>query len=272
MRSPWPSSRVSVGSVPVSTKVLPASGLGAASRCAPALFGHGCRARRSCATTSRLCVSCEERRGLRSRRPARRRAPLICSTLADAAARARRMLASASAVASPTSRMPSAYRKRGSVVCLLRFDRATRFCARLRRPCARAPSSSLAVERVEIGQRCAPAPASTSWSTSFSPSPSMSIARRQAKWQDRLLALRRAEQPAGAAATASPSSRIDVRAAHRAASSACVKSRRASRSGAARARRARLPGSRRRRAARSRCRRRARPCAAPRPCCAASRC
>ena len=42
-------------------------------------------------------------------------------------------------------------------------------------------------------------PRSTSWSTSLSPRPSMSIARRDGEMQQRLLALRRAEEAAGAA-------------------------------------------------------------------------
>ena len=52
--------------------------------------------------------------------------------------------ASASAVASPTSRMPSANRKRGSVVCLLRSSASTRFAADFS-PMRSSPASSSAV-------------------------------------------------------------------------------------------------------------------------------
>ena len=78
--------------------------------------------------------------------------------------------------------------------------------------------------------------------------------------QQRLLALRRAEQAAGAARDGLVLEPHDLRAAHRAAGSACTN---ACGSGAAASPSPRTPlrESRRRRAARSPCRRRARPCA-----------
>jgi hypothetical protein len=82
-------------------------------------------------------------------------------------------------VVSPTWRMPSAYRKRASVVCLLLSSAATRLAALL--SAMRSSAASLATPSLYSSGSVRIRPPSTSWSTSLSPRPSMSIARRPAK-------------------------------------------------------------------------------------------
>ena len=118
--------------VPVSTKVLPASGR----LCATA--GHGGRS----GHVTPFCLSAPITAG----DPARRRTPprvlrppgphpaLPGSLAASAATRDSsepKWRARASAVASPTSRIPSPYSSRGRVVCLLFSMRGHEVCGRL---------------------------------------------------------------------------------------------------------------------------------------------
>ncbi len=172
------------------------------------------------------------------------------------------------AVASPTLRMPSAKMKRASVVSLALLDRVDHVRPPTSRPCARAPRASSDVERVEVGRR-AHEPAVDQLVDQLVAQALDIHARAASEMQQRLLALRRADSPPVQRATASSSSRTTAEP-HTGHCVGITNSRASARAPVGQ-RPAPLRESRRRRGARRPCRRCGRPCAAPRPRCAASR-
>ena len=155
------SSRPSVGRVPVSTRVLPASTWGARLAAAPSPSGHWMPAARSWSTTSRLCGwSKNVRRLCATTGPT----SLTCSNSSSVACITRssapKCLARSLAVASPTWRMPSANKKRGKLVCLLLSSPANRLTALLSP--MRSSAVSLARPSVYSSGRLRTRPLSTS--------------------------------------------------------------------------------------------------------------
>ncbi len=117
-----------LGSVPVSTKVWPASAPAAAGAGSPS--GQCTPAARNCSITSRLCGS--PKNSTIERATIGPTSCTCCSASAVAAISASRLpkcRARSRAVASPTLRMPSAKMKRASVVERLFSIAASRFCA-----------------------------------------------------------------------------------------------------------------------------------------------
>ena len=136
------------GSVPVSTKVLPASGPRSRPR-AGAPSAQRTPAARSCSITSRLCGSAKKRAIARAPPPGRRRAPAAAPRRRPPSARrgCRSGAPGPCAVASPTLRMPSAKMKRASVVSLAALDGGEQVGGRLLAPCARGRRARAASSR-----------------------------------------------------------------------------------------------------------------------------
>ena len=158
------SSRVQLGSVPVSTKVLPASvvssGTASATGCTPCAL--------SCSMTSRLCCSAKKRR----MEPA---TTGPTSGTDDSASSSASMMASilpkwratSRAVVSPTWRMPSANNRRPSAGARALSIASTRLSADFW-PMRSRPTSSSG-RRLYRSASDFTRPLSTSWSTSFRP-------------------------------------------------------------------------------------------------------
>ncbi|MCY1200314.1 hypothetical protein D9M72_117430 [compost metagenome] len=172
------SSRVQLGKVPVSTKVLPARvvpcGAASATGFTPCAF--------SCPITSRLCCSAKKWRiDAATTGPTSGTADSASSSASMMASMLPKWRATSRAVVSPTWRMPSANSSLASPGVRAFSMAATRLSADFW-PMRSSPTSSSGRSPYRSASVLT-RPLSTSWSTSFSPRPSISSALRLAACQ-----------------------------------------------------------------------------------------
>ena len=193
------SSRVSVGSVPVSTKVLPRQ-RSLPRRAAAALLGPVDAGLAQLRRSPRDCAARRRNRAIDSATtgPTSGTSSSSASLAASSASNAPKCRARSFAVASPTWRMPSAKMKRASVVLpALRRSPRSRW-RRSSRPCARAARASAHAEPVEVGRRVHEARVDQLIDELVAQA--LDVHRAPAReMQQRLLALRGTEEAAGAA-------------------------------------------------------------------------
>ena len=266
--SPWLRRARALGSVPVSTKLRPAS-TPAAARCGARLRpmhaggAQLCDALRDCAAPRRIgrCVAAST--GPTSWHGKQR--CLVGGHQRIEAAEMAREIPRRRLADVPDAEREDEARQRRRLALLDRGDaRSPRSC----RPSAPA-RRAWPVPACRSRPACARCQPSTSWSTSLSPRPSMSIARRLAKCSSACLRCAGHTRPPVQRAMASSGSRATAEP-HSGQVEGITNWRRAGRT-LFEQRRGRLRESRRRRGARPRYRRCGRPCGGPRPRCAAWR-